>query len=419
MNTRLGPLAIASLCLLAAGCATATRTAARTELEAVAKDWSRLVRASQVVPVYPLTEDLRPGDVFLVDTPLEEIPLVFDRDGFLPLDQHVVRLEGVGVTPPVPGADTAGWDDVPRAAFPSYSFDVRRGAALRLGLPVQGVPIGLSLLGSGSATGTIAIADAFTYGATLQDVERVVRAWEAESEARTLLAEMRARARGPLLLRVVSRVYLASRVTVSLVAGSETGGGVDAGSAVGGAPLAATDGSGEDYEGLVAAINKGLASSAAPGGSLRLVGVSQRSVAIDERFPRPLVIGYLAYDFPLLEGGGLGAPLPARARQADLALAEPVVRPGERGELDERYRLLTAAIASLADDARARVYESAVLQLPEEFATAYRGALDSGLEPARAFARARTGYLVGKSPLDRYLRPIVDALDRAWRQESP
>jgi len=38
------------------------------QLERVAKDWCLTIRASQVIPVYPLTEDLQPGDVFLVQT---------------------------------------------------------------------------------------------------------------------------------------------------------------------------------------------------------------------------------------------------------------------------------------------------------------------------------------------------------------
>jgi hypothetical protein len=32
----------------------------------VARDWCMTIRASQVIPVYPLTEDLQPGDIFLV-----------------------------------------------------------------------------------------------------------------------------------------------------------------------------------------------------------------------------------------------------------------------------------------------------------------------------------------------------------------
>src|SRR5437016_4213640 len=42
------------------------------QLAHVAKDWSLVVRASQIIPVYPLTEDLLPGDVFLVQSPIED-----------------------------------------------------------------------------------------------------------------------------------------------------------------------------------------------------------------------------------------------------------------------------------------------------------------------------------------------------------
>jgi len=43
---------------------------ARKQLEGVAKNWCETIRASQVIPVYPLTEDLTPGDVFLVQRPI-------------------------------------------------------------------------------------------------------------------------------------------------------------------------------------------------------------------------------------------------------------------------------------------------------------------------------------------------------------
>ena len=41
-----------------------------SQLARVAKDWCLTIRSSQVLPVYPLTEDLQPGDVFAVQTPL-------------------------------------------------------------------------------------------------------------------------------------------------------------------------------------------------------------------------------------------------------------------------------------------------------------------------------------------------------------
>ena len=59
---------IIGLLVLFIGCTTKLRN---KQLEKVAKDWALIFRASQVIPVYPLTEDLQPGDVLLVSTPIE------------------------------------------------------------------------------------------------------------------------------------------------------------------------------------------------------------------------------------------------------------------------------------------------------------------------------------------------------------
>jgi len=76
------------------GCATEKMSG--EQLAHVAKDWSLSIRASQVIPVYPLTEDLEPGDVFLVQTPVEEQVKVYLDKGFLPLENLVTRLPLTG-----------------------------------------------------------------------------------------------------------------------------------------------------------------------------------------------------------------------------------------------------------------------------------------------------------------------------------
>src|SRR4249919_5753 len=73
-----------------------TEKTSSQQLERVAKDWSLSIRASQVIPVYPLTEDLQPGDVFLVQTPIEEQVQVYLAKGFLPLENLVTRLSPAG-----------------------------------------------------------------------------------------------------------------------------------------------------------------------------------------------------------------------------------------------------------------------------------------------------------------------------------
>src|SRR5262245_36848936 len=94
MNARAASSVALIVCLaLTVGCATKLRN---KELEAVAKDWSMVIRASQVIPVYPLTEDLQPGDVFLVQVPIDRQQEVYRQRGFLPLDNLVLRVNPGG-----------------------------------------------------------------------------------------------------------------------------------------------------------------------------------------------------------------------------------------------------------------------------------------------------------------------------------
>ncbi|MCW5627164.1 MAG: hypothetical protein KIT73_20775, partial [Burkholderiales bacterium] len=165
-----------------AGCSTPKMSA--SQLERVAKDWSLGIRASQVIPVYPLTEDLQPGDVFLVQTPSADQVKIYLDKGFLPLENLVTRLPVSGYrdfyrgwrgvdtdgmpTPPrgwqFPGDDAAAdYALAPLAAFPSYGFSVSRSTGLNVAIPVQSVPVGLNLLDSASADGTITLKDAYTY----------------------------------------------------------------------------------------------------------------------------------------------------------------------------------------------------------------------------------------------------------------
>lgn len=82
-------LVVAAVIILA-GCCTANPT---QQLQRVAKDWALTIRASQIIPVYPLTEDVQPGDVFLVPTSISQQTSVYEEKGFLPTDLIEVRLK--------------------------------------------------------------------------------------------------------------------------------------------------------------------------------------------------------------------------------------------------------------------------------------------------------------------------------------
>jgi len=331
------PALVVIMAILTSGCTTTLRNA---ELEKVAKDWSLVIRASQVIPVYPLTEDLQPGDVLLVSRPIEEQASLYKKRGFLPLDQHMVRFYSKNykkfygsrygtkdnAIPPAqwqtPDANgELNWKAAPHAGFPSYQFSVRTGSGLNLAMPIQGVPVALSLMHAGSASGTVTIADAYTYGLDIFHLEKMVRSWGIKN--RKLLRSYAPRDGRNHFLRVVSRVYVTGRVSVTINNDEAT-----SGEARGGAdrPIelmmtkegAVTD----NYASVISALNK-LAAEQLPGAKVKFATASSRSVSFSETFEHPLVIGYVGFDMPIMNGGRLGAPISTLAQLEGATTIEP------------------------------------------------------------------------------------------------
>jgi hypothetical protein len=341
------------------GCA--TEKASSEQLARVAKDWSLSIRASQVIPVYPLTEDLQPGDVFLVQEPIEEQVKVYLDKGFLPLENLLTRLSLTGYsefyrgwpkigdgadTPPrpwqfpTPEAADADFSRAPLAAFPTYNFSVSRSGGLSVAIPVQSVPVGLNLLDSASANGTITLKDAYTYALPARRTYDAIHAWSRDNaeylkqfEPTSATQEGKVVTKGKdFYLRVINRVYLVKTVDVSLFSNRATSG---AGSAGVPQPVqllnianANTDAA-KQFEAInqilanaTSPAGAGAASAGAPsdtgampppvavGGSVKLAMATSRSVSFVETFRRPLVIGYLASDYAILKGGMLAAPTP-------------------------------------------------------------------------------------------------------------
>jgi len=311
------------------------------QLAGVAKDWCSVIRASQVIPVYPLTEDLQPGDVFLVQMPVDQQHKAYRARGFLPLDNHIKRLsptgyaafykdsftlpDGGSAMPGVwlkPGKDGA-WTDAPLATFPTYTFSVRAGGGLNIALPVQGVPVALSLLGASAAQGTVTLKNARTYGLDSASLHSDIVAWEKLH--RDFLSHYAPRGDKVNYVRVVSRIYLISRVNVSVESsdsfGGEASGGVPKPVDVvvpqpGNDPEKVTL---EAYKSNLDKLNQALETLAdsgekvLPGGTVKVVSASARSVSLDETFLRPLVIGYLGFDMAIGPYGVLGPPMPTLA----------------------------------------------------------------------------------------------------------
>jgi hypothetical protein len=321
-------------------------TGAQRELEHVAKDWSMTIRASQVIPLYPLTEDVQPGDIFLVQVSVDDQQKIFSEKGFLPLDNHIGRLPPTGyakfydtrlsmVAPFVlprdwfNSADGKGLLSAMNASFPTYSFSVRKGSGLNLAVPVQGVPIGLSLLGSEAAQGSIVIADAKTYGLDSVSLYQDILTWARLN--RPFLADFapsrdKHNKETKNYVRIVSRVYLTSRLNVSLQSSQTSSGGVSGGApkpvdlllpkAGGDVQQASMENYGAGLDKLNTMVAEALSKvgdTMIPGGTVKVAAASSNSISLVETFPRPLAIGYLGFDVPIGPYGILGPPIPTHA----------------------------------------------------------------------------------------------------------
>ena len=332
MNGQWAILVIVAILVFCSGCTSALRN---KQLEKVAKDWALVIRASQVIPVYPLTEDLQPGDVLLVRTPINEQVKLYKKSGFLPLDQHLIRLypedyyafykARYGVTneniiPPAHWQKVDGnkhnWSIAPHAAFPTYQFEVRTGVGLNLAIPIEGVPFALGLMNSGRASGTVTIADTYTFGLDNFHIENLVRGWALQN--RKLLSkyapEDEENNKTYHFLRVISRVYVTGRVVATLnndeATGAEVAAGADRPVNLMGIKENATL---ENYNAAISAINN-LLKEQLPGGKVKIATASRRSVTLDQSFDKPLVIGYVGFDIPILTGGRLGTAISTLAQ---------------------------------------------------------------------------------------------------------
>ncbi len=329
------------LLLMACGCGTTKQA----QLENAAKDWCATIRASQVIPVYPLTEDVQPGDIFLVQLPVDQQQKIYKERGYLPMDNLLDRLNPINYTNfyshnflkdntkvslPAdwirPGGHiTNSWVDAPSAAFPTYSFSVQRGAGINMAFPVEGVPVGLSLLGSDAADGTVIIKNAHTLGVDTLSVYKQLKTWAATNYD---FLSYFGNGDKPNYLRVVTRIYTVGSVDISLRDARSQSGGLDVGAAKPvnllapqlmqgtNADLATVQSNFVAGNGILqnlmtnALAAKDATGNLLPGGSLRLTAASGRTVSMNETFDPPLTIGYIGFDCTIQRGGQLGPPIP-------------------------------------------------------------------------------------------------------------
>jgi hypothetical protein len=311
------------------------------------------IRGSQVIPVYPLTEDIQPGDIFLVQVPIDEQQQLYELNGFLALDNHLDRMNPTGYdrfyahsffvkgeTNELPRdwirptGTNQSWQLAPHVAFPSYSFTVRNGAGMNLAVPVEGVPVGLSLMASDAASGTIEIKDSYTMGVDTISLYRQLEDWAKENT--DFLSYFGPSGKETNFLRVVTRIYATGKMSVSLMDASSRSGGLDVGvpkpvnlisTALPANSTNTSEATLQNYTNgwntlsqivQAAGAAKDAAGNILPGGSLRLTAASARSVSMDESFTPPIIFGYLGFDCAIATNGELGAPIPTYAVLAQL-----------------------------------------------------------------------------------------------------
>lgn len=131
-------------------------------------------------------------------------------------------------------------------------------------------------------------------------------------------------------LRVISRVYLAGRLNVSLQSSRNVGATASGGllnpldvvvPQTGGNTEAVTlDAYSKNIAKLNELINESLKTIDAagqpkilPGGQVKVVSASASSVSLVETFLKPLVVGYLGFDMVIGTDGRIGAPIPTHS----------------------------------------------------------------------------------------------------------
>ena len=410
-------LSLMSICMIAGGCGAIRDMKRRKQLESVAKDWCYTIRASQVIPVYPLTEDLQVGDVFLVHTPAEKQHEEYKKRGFLPLEQLLVRLHPEGYSDfylrshdtagrnnvpyhwrfpttqpaakgiPAPTSRPANWALAPRAGFPSYGFQIRQGQSFGLSVPIEGIPVAMSLLGAQTADCSVTIKDAYTYGIGTLDMERRVRRWSLGNREFLASFEPRrlegcwnlCRPKERYYVRVITRVYLARTLLVRVASTEASALGVTAGLPTPASQPSPSTQPAETFAHFQRTLNENMAGMPTTqpgakavvrdargnivgvnfGASLRVVGASGGTIAIEQTFDRPLVIGYLAIDMPIQEAGDLGRRVSTLATLERRSSGRSIVKQGVHPRVALVYLQLLKQIADVLEerkmeDARAR-----------------------------------------------------------------
>jgi hypothetical protein len=314
-----------TMTLALAGCQTAQ---VNTQLTDINKDWDRMIRASHIYPIYPLTQDIVPGDVYFYSQSIEDTS-AWDQSGYLPLDHLIARLTPTNyaafygkswkLTNDLPNLwlTNNSWSNAPVSGFPSFSFSVQQGGGASVALPIQGIPVGLSLMEAKQASGIVTLTDTYTYGIDELSLRRQV--WEfVTNQGNGLQYLIQEGDTNIYYLQIVTRVFTVGEVSVSMANDSAVGASLWGGSpknvptptmqAQGTNTAANYSNAAVNMSNMVSAVNSTVpaatnVSNILPGGTLKFNMVSSRSVSMNETFPKPVVIGYDGFSFAIRRKG--------------------------------------------------------------------------------------------------------------------
>lgn len=291
------------------------------QFQKLARDWCQLLTASQIIPLYPLTQDIQPGDVMLVTSPIENQREEYKANGYLKLDQLLFRMHpsiedyrvfyngrfayeslGENTKPDANDYEAIQWNEMPLAYFPTYSFAVSTSTSAGLALPVQSVSLAMSLSRTNKATGSLSIHKAHTYGIYNKQLYDSLMVWALDN--RTFLQNYEPRTQRSIwgrkssftYLRVISRIYAIDSLYVTLTNTDHSKSDLNNESGTSAANMAGF------ASNLVTEITK-------INPRVSVVTDATRTIMMKEAFPEPVIVGYIGFDIPILEGGYLGAPI--------------------------------------------------------------------------------------------------------------
>ena len=255
------------------------RSSQHEQYHNIARQWMLTLRSHQMIPAYPMTSQLQPGDILIHNSFLGSQEFMFGASGFLPFEEKFASL-----TTELPQ------DSQSECAFPSFNFALNRDREFQTSFPFGIIDTGMALIDSDNVNVSVEIREADTIVSEYPKLMEQFNNWQDKDNVRWSLQNI-SKFIGPvdyLVLRVITRVYRAKTISVTLTARSN-------------------DSVTSNIQGNV----KLPAMS-----SIDNILVFSNSITLEQSFDPPIVLGYRAIEYVINEHGEIDGP---RIPQVDLS----------------------------------------------------------------------------------------------------